>query len=400
MSLVFLSDSILFTGNMNGLIQKWNAFNGKLIDTYGQPNGDKINTISKSKDQKFIASGSDAGIIKIWNINDKSSIELLGHTTKILSVNFSKIKKDDRELLISGSEDGTSKIWDISTGKELITMFSIDSLDWAVVAPDGLFDASSGAMELMHYTVGLEVVELDQVKSKFYQPGLLRMKLGHEKLVPLVESDIHSFELYPSFQAQIIEDHLNINIDSKTEGSKKLSLYVGVKLLDDNINPNGLTELKNVDLLKYSKWFAEDTNIISLVSYNKDESLKSQSYRLVYRYTSGSKSGSGEINPNEKSSFKGIADLYALIVGTSNYSGEISRLVFPDKDAASMAQGVKEIGKRLFGKVYLNLLSTASQNKDSISTRENIEKVIKVFANNAKERCFVNLFFWAWLYIQ
>lgn len=391
--LVYLSDSILFTGNKNGLVQMWNVVNGKLLGNYGAPDGEMINALSVSTNQQFLATGNNAGIIRIWNLMDGSSKDWIGHSSKVLSVHFSRVRASESELLISGSVDGTTKIWNRVTGKEVLTLFSIDSLDWAVVTPDGLFDASPGAMELMYYTVGLEVVELDQLKSSFYQPGLLRIKLGHEKLQPVVTTNINSLDLSNKFKAEIIENQINVFFEPNSDGSKKLSLFVGDKEVDSNINPEGLLEVKNLDLLKYSKYFLEDTNYIYLVSYNKDESLHSQAYPLIYKYSSGSKSGSGEINTNEPVSFKGLPDLYALVVGTSKYSGEITKLVFPDKDAESMAQGLKAVGNRLFDHVFLSLLTTASQNADSISNRNNIEKVLKEFAIKAKAKDVLLVYF-------
>ncbi len=391
--LAYLSDSILFTGNKNGLVQMWNVVSGKLLGNYGAPDGEMINALSVSMNQQFLATGNNAGIIKIWNLLDGSSKELIGHSSKVLSVHFSRVRASESELLISGSVDGTTKIWNRVTGKEELTLFSIDSLDWAVVAPDGLFDASPGAMELMYYTVGLEVVELDQLKSSFYQPGLLRIKLGHEKLQPVVTTNINSLDLSNKFKAEIIENHINVFFEPDADGSKKISLFVAEKEVDSNINSEGLFEVKNVDLLKYSKYFLEDTNYIYLVSYNKDESLHSQAYPLIYKFSSGSKSGSGEINTNEPVSFKGLPDLYALVVGTSKYSGEITKLVFPDKDAESMAQGLKAVGNRLFNHVFLSLLTTASQNADSISNRNNIEKILKEFAIKAKAKDVLLVYF-------
>jgi len=251
--LAYLSDSILLTVNKNGLVQMWNVFNGKLVNTLGTPDGEMINALSVSMNQQFLATGNNAGIIKIWNLLDGSSKEWIGHSSKVLSVHLSKIRASESELLISGSVDGTTKIWNRVTGKEVLTLFSIDSLDWAVVSPDGLFDASSGAMELMYYTVGLEVVELDQLKSSFYQPGLLRMKLGHEKLQPVVTTNINSLDLSNKFKAEIIENHINVFFEPNADGTKKISLFFGEKEVDTKNKPGKIMGVKKIVYFKKIK---------------------------------------------------------------------------------------------------------------------------------------------------
>ena len=50
--------------------------------------------------------------------------------------------------------------------------------DWAVVTPDGHFAASPAGMKLIHGVTGVEFVDGDQIKRRFYTPGLLQKVLG------------------------------------------------------------------------------------------------------------------------------------------------------------------------------------------------------------------------------
>ncbi|MEP7195700.1 MAG: caspase family protein [Saprospiraceae bacterium] len=390
-SIIFINDSIICTGSQNGLIEKWNSFSGNLIGQLGIVNGVQVNALCYSSNNSLLASGDNAGLIKIWNLNSNNSFELKGHISRILSLNFSN--KKDADLLISGSDDGTAKIWDLTNKNELITLFAIDSSDWAVVSPDGAFDASPGAMLNINFTSGLEVIELDQLKNNFYQPGLLGNKLGFLKSTMPIASLSNNLELYPEITANISGNNLKVKLNKKERSIGKLSLYIGIKEVNPDINPDRLEELKNIDLSIYSKYFYGDTMDLSLISYNKDSSLRSQNYHLNYYLTNNSKGGSLDINQTGPISFKGIPDLYALIIGTSNYSGEISRLVFPDKDAKSMAQGIKAVGNRIFKNVFLKLLTTDTQNKDSLSTKLNIEKAIKEFSEKASAKDVLLIYF-------
>ena len=76
-----------------------------------------------------------------------------------------------RSLPDTTSKDGTVKLWDLAAGKEIATLISIGAQDWAVTTPSGLYDASPGAMKLMHYVVGMDVVTLRQIKERYWEPG-------------------------------------------------------------------------------------------------------------------------------------------------------------------------------------------------------------------------------------
>src|SRR5205807_5073429 len=53
---------------------------------------------------------------------------------------------------------------------------------WAVVDPEGRFDAANGGdVEGLHWVVGTEPITLDQLKERYYDPGLLAKKLGLHK---------------------------------------------------------------------------------------------------------------------------------------------------------------------------------------------------------------------------
>ncbi|KAF5973809.1 vegetative incompatibility protein het-e-1 [Fusarium bulbicola] len=75
-----------------------------------------VNSVVFSKDDKFIASGSDDGTIKIWNVATGEEEQTLeGHTDSVTSVVFS----NDDKLIASGSYDKMVKIWNVVTGTNL-----------------------------------------------------------------------------------------------------------------------------------------------------------------------------------------------------------------------------------------------------------------------------------------
>lgn len=58
------------------------------------------------------------------------------------------------------------------------TLVALDKVDWAVLTPDGRFDASSGAEKLLHFVANTrdgqyQIIPLQELKSRHYEAGLL-----------------------------------------------------------------------------------------------------------------------------------------------------------------------------------------------------------------------------------
>jgi WD40 repeat protein len=66
-----------------------------------------LDSISFSPNGQIIASGSDSGIVKLWQSNGKFITTLKGHQNKINSISFSP----DSQVIASASQHGNIKLW-------------------------------------------------------------------------------------------------------------------------------------------------------------------------------------------------------------------------------------------------------------------------------------------------
>jgi len=159
-------------------INLWNSVNGKLEKTLDGL-ASEVRSISFSPDGKLISGSLDKSI-KLWDAFTgrhvrsfeavNSPVEYLGFTP-------------DGKLLLSLGQDNLIRLWQLD-GKLVATLASLNQKDWVVFTPDGLFDASPGAEESLHFVADTEGVyktyPLDQFKERYYRHGLLQEILRGE----------------------------------------------------------------------------------------------------------------------------------------------------------------------------------------------------------------------------
>lgn len=338
-----------------------------------------------SPDGKWLAAAYGK-TIDLWHCEEGKLPEPVhifdGHDHWVRSVDFSP----NSRWLISASWDNTVRLWDVEQRREVAKIVHLNQQDWAITTPSGLFDASPGAMEMMYFLSGEEVIELQQLKVRYYEPGLI------SKVLALSSGELRNVEsfnnlaLYPEISAEIEQNLLKIELKARNGGIGKVSLFInGTERGKEDINPTRQTTL-SLDLNAYEQHLLPDKpNSIALRSYNAEGWLKSQPYELEYTYIRPK--GSGEIG---QTPVLGHAKprLFALVVGTSDYSGEKLDLKYADQDAVAIAQAFALAGKGLFeNDVQIRLFTTGSAPADAangiqpeISSKANIKKAFEALA--------------------
>jgi WD40 repeat protein/uncharacterized caspase-like protein len=355
----------LASGGVDKTVRLWDVATGRSIHTLTE-HTNAIASLAFSPDDRTLASGGWDMTIKLWDVATGTLIRSFnGHSSNVSSVVFAP----DGRILLSGSLDTKINLWEAATGKELGSLIVLDQKDWAVVSPEGRFDASPEGMKLMHWMVGSERIILDQLKERYYEPGLLGKLLGFNK-EPLRDVTVfRDVKLFPAVEYQPIAPNRGIaTLTNRGGGIGQIQVFLNNKeIIEDarnpNINPNDLQATIELDL-NNAPWLPDKPNNLSIVPRNAEGSLSGRGVKLVYP------PAQNNAPPPE---------LYAIVAGISQYSSPSLELNFAAKDALDMANALLLGAKRLFGaeKVHLTLLTTANHPSAWAPTKANFVKAFE-----------------------
>jgi WD40 repeat protein len=136
----------------------WNLNTGRLVKVVGRQKGAiHSHAVAFFPHGVYAATGGSDRLVHIWNLRDGRETTWMGHQAKISSLVIST----DGKRIATGSDDGMVILWDASTGSPMRT-FSMPGGDGharVAILPDGnvlaagnkvghliLWDANSGAV--------------------------------------------------------------------------------------------------------------------------------------------------------------------------------------------------------------------------------------------------------------
>jgi len=362
----------------------WNVETGKMIKTIAQNN--TITRVAFSPDNNSIISAC-GNTLYLFDI--KSGRELRkfeGHTSLITSIAFTP--KGNK--IISSSWDGKVKLWDALTGKEIVSLIAFDKDNWAVVSPNGLFDASPNFLKLVHFIQGNEIIELEQLKSLYYEPFLFRKTLGDNTETLRKVKDMSSVKLYPEVEvSDIVDGKFKLKITNKGGGIGRVVVFLNAKEIiydarPQNFNVNMDSCTIKISIANNPNLIAGKQNKLEVKVYNKDEDIISRGVSKSY-YISQNK-GLDEEPPS----------IYIVSIGINDYDGEDLDLKFAAKDAKDIAFSLKMGAIELFAKaqthVYLLTAPVLDKKEQDIFAadtfllpkRQNILNTLKAISKKAK----------------
>jgi WD40 repeat protein/uncharacterized caspase-like protein len=398
---------------LGGEIKLWGVENGAELKTLAT-RFPVNNSIVFGPDGKTLAASSKAGDVALFDL--QTGVEVLSPQTPPQWCCPGLVHQTPRAEVLAVGDGNRIKLLDASTKKEMVSLIALEDGDWAVVSPDGRFDASDGAQRLMHYSYGLENITLEQLKEAYYEPGLLAKLLGYSKnplrpIVPLLDVKLH-----PEVVEQRVEPDsakLILRLRNRGGGIGEVRVLVNDKLAFEDArdealraNPYVLNATLTVDL-SHSAFFRGQ------LCDDRGENCRANKVTVVTSNTLRELGGRGNINSRGAEIFwaaKGtdeftLPTLYAIVGGVSDYGGAESTaldLRFAAKDAEDFAAALAVGARRLFcprekpmclDKVQVKLLSTSGKDGTVMPTKENFRKAFEEVAQKARPEDILVVYF-------
>ncbi|HNX80177.1 MAG TPA: WD40 repeat domain-containing protein, partial [Prolixibacteraceae bacterium] len=161
------------------------------------PSGQNCITAAFMPDEKYLVMGSGDGKLFFWDILNSRFDTSLTMDLSNIAIEGISFSPSGRFLFVN-TQENFIQLWDLSLKKLAATLYpNTTTNDWAVITPDGRFDASPEAQNYMFYLRGLDIFPLSVLFEQFYTPDLLPRLLAGE-VFPPVEVDINTIKPAPT----------------------------------------------------------------------------------------------------------------------------------------------------------------------------------------------------------
>ena len=323
-------------------VKLYDPRNGEIIDAFERGDVEyNINEVTFSHDSRYIASGDQSGVVKIWDLQTGQKIQKLkGHLSSIFSTKFSP---NGRNLLTS-SLDNTVRLWETETGKEIAQFISLSDDEWLTLTSDGYYNRSPEERGSITFVANssMDIYTPDQFESYFFKPDIIRGRLAGNanfgKPTPklIAPPAIKMVDHMQSKQIRSGSYLLKLNANSQNIVTT-VRIFVNSKpVLEKAVNAKQMYLKLNIPLFS-------GANRITAIAYDVNGFSSSPQYVDVISEQPG------QARPN----------LYIFAIGISDYPklADNWQLDFAHTDAKALIKTLHKQEGKLFGNVKSSILT-------------------------------------------
>jgi uncharacterized caspase-like protein len=339
--------------------------------------GDKLLTISEKPTEYTYTSQ----YISIWDLKNSNRAFLVESEPW---TSFS-ISEDGRYFSLFTK--GMIHLYDVSSGRLLYKYLSLDGGNSLVLDPGNHYDGSEVARQLVYFTCGTEVISLSQVKDQLWVPNLAARIMKGETINAASLSDLNICGVTPVIEERKKDDAWHFLITPRKGGLGETVLYVN-DIEVKRYQPAALTKSGTGFELQVSKsslqqYFIDgNNNTVTVKSFTRDNDISSRG--LIIRHKSPAKDNTP---PN----------LYAVMVGVSDYKGTELDLKYAAKDADDLSATLAASARKLLNKdgrehVFIYNLTTAEK-RTAFPEKQAIRQVFEEIGRKATAKDILFIFF-------
>jgi WD40 repeat protein/uncharacterized caspase-like protein len=238
---------------------------------------------------------------------------------------------EDTRTILTNHLDNTFNILDTRTGRLLYNAVAVDSADYLIYDEYGRYDGSDGAKKLLYFTCGTEIISLDQVKEQLWVPNLAVRLLAGESINASRLSDLPICGLIPVVETKAADStawHFIIHPRSGGLGSVVVSVNGNETR---RYSPAQLPHTANGYMLTIPK-----KELADLLVPGQDNPVTVKAFTAEGELASRGAIVSSAIDMTHHPA----PNLYAVMVGISDYKGKSLHLRYAAKDANDLSLAI------------------------------------------------------------
>ncbi|MEO6542307.1 MAG: caspase family protein [Ferruginibacter sp.] len=331
-----------------------------------------------SGDEKIVAS-KHYDFYCLWNLRDGKFIGR--YPGDIL--NF--VKGTDLFIV---SNRGAVDVYNKNTGKLNYKYFIAGDKDYLVMDSMGRYDGTETARKQLYFTCGTEVIELEAVKDQLWTPNLAERILNADAINGKTLNELNLCGLTPAVENLGSNNaEYRFKITPRRGGLGESVLMVnGIEAR--RYKPEQLTKsgagyeliIKKEELNSY--FIAGKENPVSLKAYTADNTISSRGLK---------------INVDKTKEVTTPPNLYAVMVGVSDYKGDELDLKYAAKDATDISGAIANAAKKLLNTgggdhVFMYNLTTAKEHYQ-LPEKNSIKKLLEEIGKKATANDILLIFF-------
>ncbi|MCH2234052.1 MAG: caspase family protein [Crocinitomicaceae bacterium] len=375
-SLAFTEENEMVSASWDGTVKLWD-FNSGTLEAKLKGFKGGVFAVEVLNDGLIAAAGADKSI-RIWDPNkNEIKFELVGHNSAVTDLSFDK----HRNRLLSCSEDGVIKLWDLDQKSEIFTRLQISENEWLATNQFGYFDGSSKALGNVNYVSGNEVLPINSFFKKYYSPGLIERINDGEKFNDQGSYFNGKMKTVPdvSFELANKRSGINLSEEDTIPNWVENSIDLALKINSKGINVDDI-HVYNNDKIIFSEALESDISFRGISSDNKSINVPLVEGVNIIKAVVVNENGVESI-PTQlvvtKSGEAQKSDLYILTLGINDYKNPSYNLNHSVNDAEAFGDILNERSSGLFNEIYIESLENGQVTKEGVETKlkELIEKI-------------------------
>ncbi len=373
----------LLSYNYDTLVRVWDMATLQMIRSFPIGGNDYLEFNLIRENKHFLFTNSMEGFMKIWNLETGEMI------TSVLDKFNSNLRYTIHPLLPQFVIDNKfyAEIYTFGSSLPLLKIVPAGVSEYLVIDSTNRYDGTEEARKLLYFACGTELVELDQVKDQLWVPDLAERTMKGETINAKTLNQLDICGLTPRVDDKEDEAGYHFMITPGRGGLGDVVLYInGIEAA--RYNKSQLTrsgEVYNLDVKKpeiQNYFVSGQENQVSLRAFTVDNTISSRGTKII------SKSEKPPAVP---------PNLFAVMVGISDYKGDELDLKYAAKDATDISNAVAVAARKLLNTdggehVFMYNLTTAKE-RYQLPEKNSIKKIFEEIGKKANANDILLIFF-------